>query len=812
MLLCGSLLRAQYFTVSGLVADSSKSPIPDVNIFITNGSVVGKTDALGKYVFELRAGEYEIVFSHTNYQQVRIKVVLDKQNDTVNVILPELIRQIGEVYITAKYRDPGPEMMRKAIARKDYWYSRQPEHSCNVYIRAFEEYQKKKKNIPENPWHSDSADQAKAKKKAKDEPSGNMAEIALQRDYKPPGKIKETRDGVSIRGDKTGLFFLSTTEGDFNFYQNLVHIRGLGDMPVLSPLAGTALLSYKFHFLGAYKDDKGQRILKIQFTPRVVSNSVFTGEIHLVDTLFSVFRIVVEYPKNQLNEYNEFIASIEYNLYPDSTWSFKSQRFDYFAKAGKGKYTGYTLASYSAYQFHPKFPKNHFGLEVSSAKDSAYERDSAYWAKNRSTPLNNSEVKFISHTDSVKRVHNSKAYLDSIEKVTNKVTLKKLFLNGQEFQNREKGWYMDFQPLLFIAQPWFPGGTRISLWNTFEKKFKSKQEIQFSENLSYGINNKDIRGTVIFNTLYNPYRRSYIFMSAGRDFNFINNNAAFLDLAKRNNFYQNTHFNAYHQHEVINGLMLRLRGEFSERKDISGFAFDHYADTFLGEVNRPSVFGTNRAFIADVNISYTPFQRYIREPKQKVILGSNWPTVSMHYSRALPNVLGSVIDYEYLEFSLAQEIPLGLMGRSELKLNSGSFLSHRKISIIDYRYQRRGDIFFFTPPMFAFQTMDSTFATFKRFYELHYRHHFNGALINKIPGLRYFKLRESAGVNALYAPERRNMLFYEAYAGVDKLIRIWRERFKLGIYYCVGYSNIFEKPRYGLKLNFEYFDRRNNTW
>jgi hypothetical protein len=29
-------VNAQYFTVSGFVADSTKAPIPDVSIFITN--------------------------------------------------------------------------------------------------------------------------------------------------------------------------------------------------------------------------------------------------------------------------------------------------------------------------------------------------------------------------------------------------------------------------------------------------------------------------------------------------------------------------------------------------------------------------------------------------------------------------------------------------------------------------------------------------------------------------------------------------------------------------------------------------------
>ena len=802
-------LKAQYFSVSGFVADSSKAPIPDVSVFITNGSMVGNTDASGYYRFELRTGEYELVFSHPNYQRVILKVVLDKKNDTLNLILPELAKAIGVVEITKKWTDPGPDMMRKAIGKKDYWASRLPAYTAEAYIRAFESYQPPKKN--ENIWHEADTSRKKKKKPAEAEPGANMAEVLLQRDFMPPNKVKENRLGVQKFGDPDGLFYLSTTEGDFNFYQNLMRMRGLSDMPVMSPLSNTALLAYKFQFLGSYKNEEGQRILKIKMSPRSISNSVFSGEIHLVDTLFYIYRTELNFPKNQLIEYDKFTLRQEFKLSKDSWLTLEKQRFDYHAMAGKGKFSGYTLVQFGKYELNKTFPKNHFGLEISGTTDSAYKRDSLFWQKNRTTPLNNTEVRFITSKDSIKRILNSKAYLDSIEKDKNKVTLKKLFLMGQEFQNREKGYYLDFQPLLFIAQPWFPGGTRITLWNTFERRFKNKRDLKFIENLSYGLNNKDIRGTLIFTTTFDPFHRGVFSVTAGRDFNFINPQAAFIDLARRGNFYQNNHLDAFVRRELINGLYLRVQGDFSERRDISKFNFDSFADS-LFEDNNPTPFQSNRAFFANLTLSYTPFQKYIREPRQKIILGSRWPTFSVNFNHALPNVFGSNIDYSYLEYRIEQEFPLGLLGRSEYRAVSGSFMRKNNLSPVDFRYQRRGDITLFTPPMYAFQTLDSTFITFKRFYELHYRHHFNGAIINKIPFMRLLKLRESAGMNLLYAPERRNMLFYEAYVGIDKLVRIWRDRFKLGIYYTAGFSNIYEKPIVGFKINFEYFDRRNNSW
>lgn len=113
---------------------------------------------------------------------------------------------------------------------------------------------------------------------------------------------------------------------------------------------------------------------------------------------------------------------------------------------------------------------------------------------------------------------------------------------------------------------------------------------------------------------------------------------------------------------------------------------------------------------------------------------------------------------------------------------------------MDYRYQRRGYRGIFSSPLYNFQQLDSTFKTFHRFVELHYLHEFNGSIVNKIPFLKILKLTERVGANFLYAPERRNMFYYEGFVGIDKAIRLGRDRWKIGYYFTAGYSNLFENP------------------
>ncbi len=822
--------------ITGLVVDTAKAPLPLVQIFDRDGAKLGQTRLDGYFNLDLRTGSYKLVFAHPDFYSTEIPLVVRyNTKDTLNIILTPKTEKIQGAEIIREYKDPAAEYMRKAIAQRDYWHSRNPNQSADIYIKAFEISEQKVKNKPAAQPDIDPLDAAALNNgtdpysegvPVPQNPSQNpldtnktkllnnasaFVEIAMQRDASTDGKIKETRNGVQKVGSKVGLFYLSTTEGDFNLYQNLLNVPALCPLPIMSPLSNSALLAYRFKFLGAYQHPQYGRVLRIGMNGRQTANATLSGEIHLVDTTYWILKAELKFPKHLMAEYDAMTLTQYQQLDSNNFLLTDSQRFFYTTKFGKTTNKATTLVDYKKVSVVPAFPKNHFGLEVSKTTQEAYERDSTYWQQQRTQPLSQQETKFINTADSIKRVVTSDKYLDSVEAGINKVTPKSLLLEGQGYRDRKKGITMRFQPLWNIYQPWWPGGTRISLWNSFDKTFKNKKTFEFNENLSYGINNNDLRGTIYMSHMYNPYKRAMIFASVGRDFGMVNMNAAYVDLFRRNNFYQNKHVNVYHRQELINGLFVQVQGELSDRKDMSTYVFDEFGDS-LFENNLPLKFVDHRAFFASVNLSYTPFQRYMSEPKQKVILGSAWPTFSINYKQAVPGIFKSNSDFQYLEYRIDHSFPWGLMGNSELKAVSGSFVSSRNINVVDYRYQRRSDAIIFTPPMFAFQQLDSTFTTFKRFYEVHYQHSFNGSLVNKVPFLKKLSLYERAGVNLLYAPERRNLFFYEGYVGIDKLVRIWRDRFKVGIYYTAGYANLFEKPRYGFKINFEYYDRLNNKW
>jgi hypothetical protein len=172
-----------------------------------------------------------------------------------------------------------------------------------------------------------------------------------------------------------------------------------------------------------------------------------------------------------------------------------------------------------------------------------------------------------------------------------------------------------------------------------------------------------------------------------------------------------------------------------------------------------------------------------------------------------------VVDFDYVEAGMQQELRLGILGNSRYTVKTGGFLSKKDLRLVDYKFQRRGDPIFFMNPDEAFQSLDSSFPVFKRFYGGHYVHEFNGALLNKIPLLRKLELREVAGAGFLIAPERK-LRYAEIFAGIERVIKAPfnpQIRFKLGFYISASAANQFSNP-VQFKIGLTTWDKIRNRW
>jgi len=792
----------QSFKVSGKVTNSSLEPLAYVSIAIKDLKIGTTTKADGSYALQLTEGHYELVFTMIGYKQQVIELVVRNNDVKQNLILETAGNELTEVEVRAVKKDRAEEIIRNVVRNKETILSRSGSYSTNLYIRATQENdiisKKKKKPI---------TDTATIELQRM-----SMAEITLKLDYQYPNRIKEVRTGVKVRGNSESLFYLTATDGDFNFYRNLVKVPALSDMPFLSPISYSGLVGYRFKTISIRKENN-RKIYSIRITPVKLGNALVEGEVEVLDSSWVLLKTHFEFPKFHMPEYDYFSVDQQYEFINDKAWMITRQEFAYSAKGGKKRMNGRTLAQFRDYEIDPQFPPKYFGNELSATSQQAYERDSTFWTQVRTEPLTEKEIRFVRFKDSTYNAQHSKKYLDSIDEVFNRVTWKKILVFGQGIYNRELERTINIGPLSSMYEPIGFGGHRVGVNGNYLKTFQSKKNISIWANVSYGFRNKDIKGNLSFARMYNPFNRGYYRLSAAREFGTIFAGDAWINQLKRSNVFEHDAFSVSHGLELTNGLFLINELQFAVRRSVEKYKTNKNWDSLVDGLlhnNQALAFQGYNSFYNNITLEYTPYQQYIREPKQKVILGSNWPTFYLTWRKGIPGIFNSVNNFDYTEFGLRQQLKLGLAGISNYSLFTGSFHRMKDLRLVDYKFMRRGDPLLFSNPATTFQALDSTFAAFHRFYEGHYLHHFNGAILNKIPLLKKLNVMEVAGGGILYLPERK-LKYIEGFVGLEKVLKFWTERYKLGVYVVGSVANQFNNP-IQIKIAVEHFNKRKNSW
>ncbi len=786
-------------------------PLPFASVQVKEFQQGTSTKDDGSYELLLEEGKWDLVVSMIGYKTQVITIIVKKEIYLLNIIMEiDDSKNMTELVVKGKLKDRGEEFIRNVIRNKERTMEAAGNYSCEVYIKATQEDSSKRKG------KKMLNDSFKLKNPNAELSRMAMAEVVLNFDRRLTGQIKEERTGITKKGNVESLFFLSNTDGDFNFYNNLVKVPAISQTPFLSPISYSGLMAYRFKVLKT-EILNGKKVFTVSVKPRQLSNATIEGEIKIIDSLWVIVHTTLRFPSYHLPEYDFFEVQQQYDFVNKKAWMITRQQFTYYSKTSRSKTSGQTIAAYKHFELNKEFDKKHFGVEVSATSQEAYEKDSSFWIIARTEPLTTKEIRFIHYKDSIYRATHAKAYLDSLDKVINKITWKKALLTGQFFNNHEKesNWYVP--PVTSLYQPFQFGGARINASFFHNKIYKSKKNISIYTDLSYGLRNRDANGTLRFSRMYNPFNRGYYSIEIGRRFENIFDGDAWINMLKRSNIYLFNGASLDHGLELVNGLRLTTGIDVSARRSVSNYKinsnFDSLLNGSLGSNNQAIPFEGYNALYGRIRLSFTPKQKYIREPKEKIILGSAWPTFYVSLRKGLPHVLNSKVDFDYLEAGIEQEIKIGLAGISHYTIKTGSFLSKKDLRLVDYQWQRRGDPLLFMNPDRSFQALDSTFAVFKRYYQGHYLHEFNGALLSKIPFIKKLNLKEVAGGGFLIAHER-NLRYIEAFAGVEKIFK-WpfdpMVKFKLGLYVVGSAANQFKNP-VQFKIGITSWDKRRNRW
>lgn len=794
---------AQLF-IRGTITDENNSPIPNVKIFVKNSPEMRTVaNSLGQYEIALMPGEHFLIFNSLGYDERETYVSVADVDITRNFqLFSSRITDIQAVDISAKKANPGRDIMLKVVNRRDQINPWNYPHIVDVYIKASEKINFKESDKKEGENREPSFEEREKNEAAN---KMNLVEVQLTRNYAPGNKVKEIRNAYTLRGSAKTLYYTTTVKSNFNFFQNLLHLDDLHQTPVSSPISTPGILSYRYK-LESKIEENGRTISKIKISPRNMATTTLEGYIWVIDSLWLIQKLELSMSKGNLLYYDNFKIYQEYEHPGDSICILKNQTLTYGVKYKSESSDYKTEALFSNYNFKPEFGNKFFSTELAITTKEAYEKDSLFWKDKRPAKLTAEEQRFIVIKDSIKDAHNRVEYLDSVDAVFNKLTILKVLWFGVEYRNRVKRTQWSVGSLATLIQPVFIAGPRITPSFDYFKKWKDERTLDAYTRISYGILNGDIKGDTWWKYKFDPFHLGYIRGAINHDFDVIRGYDAATQVYKRENFIEATKASFSFEYELFNGFYLGTEAEFAERRSLKGYNFATVLDDVIPN-NLPTDFSSYQAFIFDLSLSYTPQQKYMREPYRKVILGSAWPTFTAMFERGIPKVFGSDVDHAYLNLSINQTLKIGTLGTTSYRVAGGQFLSARSLKDVDYKFQRRSDPIWFSNPMYSFQGLDSTMPTKDLILEVHFIHHDNGAIINKIPFMKKTRIGLVFGGGAMYV-EENNFQFYELIAGLERNFKLTRRRLRIGVYGFMSDGNKID-PKIGWKVSFSILNDRN---
>ncbi|HTF03828.1 MAG TPA: DUF5686 and carboxypeptidase regulatory-like domain-containing protein [Bacteroidia bacterium] len=855
--------------IKGTVRDTLGQPIPYVLIMEKNTSYGINTNLDGSYFLELKAGTHTLVFSQLGLAtQEHVVVIPAGKSVILDVVMKTTSKELGAVEIVAKGdRDKGKEIMKKVVARRDNYWKRVDNYKCKTYQKSsLEKYKIQRpggdslyaKEEPEK----DNFDSALAKidttkrrgrKKAArikeqqkqsaqlkrafaDKPLNLIESISITY-FDSPNRFKENvlayhdyaprirYDGGEISGtvgygeheiipmqwdDENPYMLMNNAQSmDFNFYKNYIDAPALATRPLLSPAAATAFLNYRFEFLNSFEEN-GKTYHKISVIPLFKEDALFSGFLFIEDSTWAIKSVNLAINPGVLLYCKEFFIIQDYSEVKAGIFLPVRREFIYTIREGKYNIIGNTRADHSDYEVNIQFPKKTFNDEIRHYDDAAFDRDSAYWVNNRTIQLKDKEISYIHSVDSLEAYYASEEYLNKADSSYNHINVWSFLLNGVAHRNRFTGndWFID--PLINQMIFFGVGGYRHRLGGSYSHDYKNGFKLETEGQIDYGFKNRDIRGKVGVGLTYYPLKFVRTFVRFGDFYDMVNTYASLESVFSRSNYVRCREFSIAQRMEITNGLFAELTFEYSDQFPINNMQLEAWSSQVFGSLNTPLDFERYVKTEFRLELKYRFKQKYIIKKHRKIIVGSKYPEIRAYYRKGVPGLLGSEVNFDYIEFGSTDEMKIGRFGTSSWNVLYGAFLNKHNLRLLEYKYFRGSDSFIFSDPMRSFQLLGPTLNTANSFFRLNYIHHFEGAFGTKIPLFNKLKITSAAGGGILMIPDA-NFRHAEFFFGFERIFRIRQQLFRVGIFAATA-DNSLEKAKFTWKIGIGFYNTFTKKW
>ncbi|MBY0432923.1 MAG: DUF5686 and carboxypeptidase regulatory-like domain-containing protein [Cyclobacteriaceae bacterium] len=644
--------------ISGRVIDSlRKEPIAFANIVLADGVRGTTSDIEGNFKLTIPSGYQEIItVSHVSYQKIKLPIAAFRGFTIVrlkpsNMVLSEVVIKAGE--------NPAFRIIRNAVKNKpihnpdnlaSYQY-----HSYNKFIIRPTELGDKYKHKSDS-LRSVNGTKTKAQKELMEYDSLSsrmhffMTESVTEKKVINPSRQKESLIGFKASGFKSPLFAnVATDYQPFSFYNDKISLLG---KDFLNPISKNSEDRYEFYLTDTtfFENDT---VYVIQYEPR--KGKLITGLRGMVSVSTNGFAI-----KNVIASSSDSLAltgiRIQQNYERIAGKWFPVQLNTDIDFYNFGEYGSHVVAQHRSFlkdiQINPPLDKSEFGDIKVDLSPPSPNINLANLEKYRPAPLDAKESKTYVMIDSVMR------RFGWFDKGMEALATNAIPIGPLEF---------DLTRLMRINRyEGFRLGAGIYTGNRFSKWLRAggyaaygfkDQQWKYGGELRFNINPKrDF--AISLQYLRDIYETGYSDANLQRDFT--NPNAGVRRLLSS----QYDRIEAY-RGEISYRVLPRIHASgFISKNDIQP-TYDYTL-----QLNGESLTAFNIAEVGGT-VRYAGSENYMQLAGKKVLLGREWPMVSVSYARSVNLFETQNFQYQRVDFSSRFQLKYRPKGKTRLSIHAG---------------------------------------------------------------------------------------------------------------------------------------------
>ncbi|MDH6359143.1 DUF5686 family protein [Parabacteroides sp. PF5-9] len=462
---------------------------------------------------------------------------------------------------------------------------------------------------------------------------------------------------------------------------------------VITPMARNAMRLYDYSIQDVI-DTLGTRVYKIRFLPKQLSQRLVSGEMYIRDNSWLIEKIDL-YGRYYFAEFNlklSFSQGFHQFLLPDKAEL--NLRYNILGNVVASTY--HTSLNYKEVEWvaEDNDPPKWKPLDLTDYFELATDtipiiRDSTYWNKKRDQSLTEEELQILYNRE--ERIEepadttNHIDYLELTEQLTNTIKMD------------YKTTRIRYSGILNPLQLGYSGRNGITYKQRLRinKTLTNGRELMFRPEIGYVFKRKEIFFKIGGEYLYKPEKKGAIsLMIANGNQSYSSKLMKEIEVLLKDsviNFndlnldcFRDYYLDLRNTIELSNGLLfssgLTYHRRVPEKKKIDIDPGDDVEELLSEDFND---------FVPFISLSYTPRQFYRMNGHRKQYVYSYYPTISIEYGQAIPDVLGSLGNYGRIEMQVHQSLPLGSLRRMNYYVSGGAYINAKSTYFADFRYFAR---------------------------------------------------------------------------------------------------------------------------